>query len=175
VVHENRAKKADGIGQGVLSKKFGSFNSENFQPLIQVNFVRPPDDLDDRFMGSYEYHYGSGGRSENTFSGIYQVVKVDSKFNQGQFTQTLHCVRLNQQQQGNAAQVIEQQISKNYKEVNNEATITYPGSSNPRKFGGNIIKQLESEAKTKVSNAVKKGVEVTLADGRKILKQKRGQ
>ena len=37
------------------------------------------------------------------------------------------------------------------------------------------IKQLESEAKTKVSNAVKKGVEVTLADGRKILKQKRGQ
>jgi hypothetical protein len=175
VVHENRAKKADGIGQGVLSKKFGSFNSENFQPLIQVNFVRPPDDLDDRFMGSYEYHYGSGGRSENTFSGIYQVVKVDSKFNQGQFTQTLHCVRLNQQQQGNAAQVIEQQISKNYKEVNNEATITYPGSSNPRRFGGNIVKQLESEAKTKVSNAVKKGVEVTLADGKKILKQKRGQ
>ena len=142
-----------------------------------MNFTRPPDDLDDRYKGGYEYHYGSGDLfgQENTFSGIYQVVKVDSKFNQGQFTQTLHCVRLNQQQQGKAAQVIEQQISKDYKEVNNEATITYPGSSNPRRPGGNIIKQLEGEVKTKVSNAVKKGVEVTLADGRKILKGKRGQ
>ena len=38
-------------------------------------------------------------RDENLFfNGVYQVVKVDSKFDQGQFTQTLTCVRMNNQQ-----------------------------------------------------------------------------
>ncbi len=128
-IHEDRSKRADGLGAGVISKKYGSFNAENFQPLIQLNFVRPPDDLEDRFTGAYEYHYGSGGSIENTFKGIYQVTKVDSKFQQGQFLQTLYCVRLNQQQ-GSAAQVIEQHISKNYKEENAKPTKTLGGEKN---------------------------------------------
>ena len=38
---------------------------------------------------------------------MYQVVKVDSKFDQGQFLQTLTCVRMNNQQgQGTAPNVI---------------------------------------------------------------------
>ena len=32
------------------------------------------------------------------FNGIYQVVKVESKFDNGQFLQTLTCVRMNNQQ-----------------------------------------------------------------------------
>ena len=126
-IHEDRSKRADGLGSGVISKKYGSFNAENFQPLVQVNFVRPPDDLDDRYTGGYVRHYGSGGTSENQFSGIYQVTKVDSKFNNGQFLQTLYCVRLNQQQQGNAAAVISQQISKNYGSENVKPTTVLGG------------------------------------------------
>ena len=132
-IHEDRSKRADGLGAGVISKKYGSFNAENFQPLIQLNFIRPPDDLEDRFTGAYEYHYGSGGTIENTFKGIYQVTKVDSKFQQGQFLQTLYCVRLNQQQ-GSAAQVIEQHISKNYKEENSKPTKTLGGKENANKW-----------------------------------------
>tara|TARA_B100001057_G_scaffold182696_1_gene183397 strand:- start:6003 stop:8555 length:2553 start_codon:yes stop_codon:yes gene_type:complete len=129
-IHKDRSKRADGLGSGVISKKYGSFNSENFQPLIQVKFNRPPDDLDDTYTGAYEYHYASGKITTNQFAGIYQVVKVDSKFSDGQFLQTLHCVRLNQQQQGNAAAAIEQQISKDYKEENTKPTKTLGGEKN---------------------------------------------
>jgi len=131
-IHQDRAKKPEGIGHGVISKKFGSFNSENFQPLIQLNFVRPPDDIDDQ-VGIYVRHAGAGTKAENTFSGIYQVVKVDSKFNQGQFLQTLHCVRMNQQQAGNAGAVIEQHISKNYEEKG-QPVVTLGGSKNADKL-----------------------------------------
>ena len=42
-----------------------------------------------------------------------QVVKVDSKFNQGQFTQTLTCVRMNNQQgQGLAPTVLTSTLNK---------------------------------------------------------------
>lgn len=135
-IHRDRSKRAEGLGSGVISKKYGSFNAENFQPLIQLNFKRPPDDLDDTYTGAYEHHYGSYKKygQENTFSGIYQVVKVDSKFSQGQFLQTLHCVRMNQQQQGNAASAISQQISKNYEEENSKPTKTLGGEKNANRW-----------------------------------------
>ena len=31
------------------------------------------------------------------FSGVYQVYKIDNRFENGAFTQTLHCVRMNNQ------------------------------------------------------------------------------
>ena len=41
---------------------------------------------------------GKKYREENLFfSGVYQVVKVDNQISSGQFTQTLTCVRLNNQ------------------------------------------------------------------------------
>ena len=165
-IHEDRSKRADGLGAGVISKKYGSFNAENFQPLIQLNFVRPPDDLEDRFTGAYEYHYGSGGTIENTFKGIYQVTKVDSKFQQGQFLQTLYCVRLNQQQ-GSAARVIEQHISKNYKEENSKPTKTLGGKENANKWSrmdgyqnevsiGETVSKLQKKVVDKVKKLQKK-------------------
>ncbi len=137
-IHEDRSKRADGLGPGPISKKYGSFNSENFQPLVQVNFIRPPDDIDDRYTGGYIRHYGSGNRSENQFSGIYQVTKVDSKFNNGQFLQTLYCVRLNQQQQGNAGAAISQQISKYYNSENVKPTKTLGGKTNANRWSNGI-------------------------------------
>ena len=57
-------------------------------------------------------------RDENLFfNGVYQVVKVDSKFNQGQFTQTLTCVRMNNQQgQGLAPNVLSSSLGKYFQE-----------------------------------------------------------
>ena len=54
------------------------------------------------FSGTKKY------REENLFfNGVYQVVKVESKFDSGQFLQTLTCVRMNNQQgQGLAPTVI---------------------------------------------------------------------
>ena len=177
-IHQDRSKKAEGIGAGVISGKYGSFNSENFQPLVKLSFRRPPDDIDDQ-MGRYEHHGGAvnkGGMEvdNQTFTGIYQVVKVDSKFNNGQFLQTLHLVRMNQQQ-GSVANTIETTITKVYGSSDKNTTTVEAGSSNPRKLGSND--RIETSSITsKVSNAVKTGgIEVKLPDGRTIYKKKRGQ
>ena len=177
-IHEDRSKKAEGIGSGVISPKYGSFNSENFQPLVKLSFKRPPDDIDDQ-IGIYEHHAAGvnkkGMETDNqTFTGIYQVVKVDSKFNNGQFLQTLHLVRMNQQQ-GSVANTIETTITKVYGSSDKNTTTVEAGSSNPRKLGSND--RIETSSITsKVSNAVKTGgIEVKLPDGRTIYKKKRGQ
>ena len=168
-IHQDRSKRADGLGPGVISKRYGSFNSENFQPLIQLNFKRPPDDLDDRYTGAYEHHYGSYKKygEENTFSGIYQVVKVDSKFNNGQFLQTLHCVRLNQQQSSGVGAVIEQHISKNYNSDNSKPTTVLGGEKGKdlgRMTDDTDIPDMgaaKSRLGKKVKDAVKKAREKT--------------
>jgi hypothetical protein len=76
--------------------QFGSFNADKYMPIINLRY-RLPDDIDERegtmFSGKNKY------RQENLFfNGVYQVVKVDSRFDNGQFLQTLTCVRLNNQQ-----------------------------------------------------------------------------
>jgi hypothetical protein len=77
-----------------------SFNADVYQPIINVRY-RLPDDIDEK-KGTM-FSEGLDGkalfREENLFfNGLYQVNKVDSKFNDGQFTQTLHCSRFNNQQ-----------------------------------------------------------------------------
>ena len=72
-----------------------SFNADQFMPCINLRY-RLPDDIDlnegTMFSGKQKY------RDENLFfSGVYQVVKVDSKMDNGQFLQTLTCVRMNNQ------------------------------------------------------------------------------
>jgi hypothetical protein len=74
-----------------------SFNADRFQPIISVRY-RLPDDIDER-----EGTMFNGGkkrfRDENLFfNGLYQVNKIDTKFDNGQFLQTLHCSRFNNQQ-----------------------------------------------------------------------------
>ena len=148
------------------------------EEIIKSNSSSLTEILDDQ-IGIYEYHMGAvnkgGMATENqTFTGIYQVVKVDSKFNNGQFLQTLHLVRMNQQQ-GPAAETLETSITKVYGSSDKNTTTIKPGSSNPRKPGGNDRISTSSVA-SKVSNAVKTGgIEVTLSDGRVIYKKKRGQ
>ena len=84
-------------------EQFGSFNADQYMTLINLRY-RLPADIDEK-RGTMFSDEGKT-RDENLFfNGVYQVVKVDSKFNQGQFTQTLTCVRMNNQQ-GQGSDVI---------------------------------------------------------------------
>ena len=72
------------------------FNADQYMPCINLIY-RLPSDLNDK-EGTMFGGDGKKYREENLFfSGVYQVVKVDNQINSGQFTQTLTCVRLNNQ------------------------------------------------------------------------------
>ena len=94
-IHQDRRTRV-GEKDSVFDTQTQSFNADQFMPVINVRY-RLPADLDDKegTMFSADRKY----RDENLFfSGAYQVVKVDSKFDNGQFLQTLTCVRMNNQQ-----------------------------------------------------------------------------
>tara|TARA_Y100000592_G_C5473555_1_gene320942 strand:- start:52 stop:2409 length:2358 start_codon:yes stop_codon:yes gene_type:complete len=82
--------------KGRFSTKFKAFNVDNYSPLIELNY-RLPDDIDEKREGLM-FRRDSQVPEENLFfSGVYQVVRIESNFTNGQFTQTLTCVRLNNQ------------------------------------------------------------------------------
>ncbi len=74
---------------------FGCFNADNYTPLIELIYALP-DDINEKTGLMFE---SKGKIEENLFfAGIYQVVKIESRIDSGQFTQNLTCVRLNNQQ-----------------------------------------------------------------------------
>ncbi len=82
------------LDEGEYDFQRNSFNMESHMPVVHLNYRMPTDIrekegimFDKRFLESNLF-----------FSGGYQVVKVDSSMNQGQFTQTLTMVRLNNQE-----------------------------------------------------------------------------
>ena len=82
------------IKQGEYDQQFNSFNMEQYMPVINLKY-RMPADIDERTLGTM---FTSGYLDDNLFfSGAYQVTKVESTMNQGQFTQVLTLVRLNNQ------------------------------------------------------------------------------
>jgi hypothetical protein len=75
-----------------------SFNADRVQPIISVRY-RLPDDIDEREGTMFNGQGKKLFRDENLFfNGLYQVNKIDTKFDNGQFLQTLHCSRFNNQQ-----------------------------------------------------------------------------
>ena len=81
--------------KGSWDSSYNSFNAEQYQPLIKVNY-RLPDESNEKLGVMFEKQLSL--REVLFFNGIYQVTKVESSFDSGQFTQILHCVRLNNQQ-----------------------------------------------------------------------------
>ncbi len=74
----------------------GCFNADNYSPLIELVYALP-DDVNDKQTGLM-FDQNSQLPEENLFfAGIYQVVKIESSIANGQFLQTLTCVRLNNQ------------------------------------------------------------------------------
>ncbi len=95
-----------------FDKTLGSFNSDFSSPLILLNY-RLPDDIDEKNEGVM-FSGTDKVRDENLFfSGVYQVVKIESSIESGQFLQTLTCVRLNNQNgEGLPAEVLKSSQSK---------------------------------------------------------------
>ena len=78
-----------------FSREYESFNSDSFQPILNLVY-RIPDDLDELEGTMFS---GDKYRDENLFfNGLYQVNKIESRFENGQFLQTLFCSRFNNQQ-----------------------------------------------------------------------------
>jgi hypothetical protein len=80
------------VNQGSWNNRYGSFNSESYQPIILLTYKLPEDFKEKTGL----FHSELPSRTM-FFSGVYQVVKIESSFDTGQFTQVLHCVRLNNQ------------------------------------------------------------------------------
>ena len=95
--HGGTSQKNAQFGVGtVFSEEYQSFNVDQYMPMIKLNY-RLPADIDE--TNGTMFTKGKGTLADNLFfGGIYQVVKVESKMDSGQFTQVLTCVRLNNQQ-----------------------------------------------------------------------------
>ena len=103
----------------------GSFNADRYQPIINVRY-RLPDDIDEK-KGTM-FSAGLDGkalfRDENLFfNGLYQVNKVESKFDNGQFLQTLNCSRFNNQQGEGADPLLVNSATDGLVTINNELNI----------------------------------------------------
>lgn len=70
-----------------------SFNMQSHMPVVHLNY-RMPTDLREKEGTMFDKQFLE---SNLFFSGGYQVTRIDSSMNQGQFTQTLTMVRLNNQ------------------------------------------------------------------------------
>ena len=98
------------------------FNADQFQPIINVRY-RLPDDIDEK-EGTMFNGQGKSFRDENLFfNGLYQVNKIESSFNQGQFTQTLHCSRFDNQQGIGVAPVLANSAISEITKIQNKVDI----------------------------------------------------
>jgi len=98
-----------------------SFNADRFQPIISVRY-RLPADINEKegtmFSGIDKV------RDENLFfNGLYQVNKIDTKFDNGQFLQTLHCSRFNNQQGEGAVPLLTNASIKSITEIKESVDI----------------------------------------------------
>lgn len=86
-------KKSSGtIGGSFWDDETGSFNFDNAEPIVELNF-KFPSDIDDK-RGTYR---GISSKETVQFNGIYKVTKVESIFDSGVFTQNLRMVRYKNQ------------------------------------------------------------------------------
>ena len=92
----DRQKVAYGNQGDVFDESSHSFNVDQYMACINLIY-RLPADIDEVKEGLM-FSATEKVRDEKLFfSGVYQVVKVDSVMDQGSFTQTLTCVRMNNQ------------------------------------------------------------------------------
>jgi len=100
-----------------------SFNADRFQPIISVRY-RLPDDIDENEGTMFNGQGKKRFRDENLFfNGLYQVNKIDTKFDNGQFLQTLHCSRFNNQQGEGAVPLLTNASIKSITEIKESVDI----------------------------------------------------
>jgi hypothetical protein len=111
----DQARKSGDIYDSVS----GSFNADSHTPLMELIY-RLPDDINDKTGVMFEGK--STAPEENLFfAGVYQIVRIESKFTNGQFLQTLTCVRLNNQNgAGEPLFELTQTAAKKFTDANNK-------------------------------------------------------
>ena len=125
-INKNRLK---GFGEDEpFDEKFG-FQADRYQPIISVRY-RLPDDIDEK-EGTM-FSEGLDGRAlfrdENLFfNGLYQVNKIESRFDSGQFLQTLFCSRFNNQQGEGADPILLTSAAKSLTTIKNSVDILGKG------------------------------------------------
>ena len=134
-----------------------SFNADQVSPLVLIKY-RIPDDISDKdgLMFSKPATY----RDEDLFfNGIYQVVKVESKFENGQFLQTLTCVRMNNQQGEGAPAILRQAADRDFK-VEPLDIENWKGIRTRKSFIENTKENITNRAKSEVNEVIKKTTNV---------------
>lgn len=111
-IHQNRISQVGGKNS-TYNKSFESFNADQSTPLLSLTY-RVPDDIDEKEGTMFTAkHY-----EENLFfNGLYEVNKVESKFDNGQFTQVLYCTRFNNQQGKGLAPILVDSAVKGLEEI----------------------------------------------------------
>ena len=78
-----------------FDKTTGSFRADSAAPKIMINYRLPTDPREDKGLTFSDSNPTYDGNL--FFSGVYEVTRIESNIDQGQFLQTLTCVRLNNQ------------------------------------------------------------------------------
>ena len=101
-------------------------------------------------------------RDENLFfNGLYQVNKIESKFDSGQFLQTLYCSRFNNQQGEGADPLLLTSAAKSITSIKNSVDIKSKSVTTVEE----IKKKAAIEANKRVRNKINKRLADTLNKG----------
>jgi len=102
------------IGRNVWDPQLGAFNFDNGEVVVQLNFKFPSDFDENTAL----YKFNSEATPQ--FTGLYRIVRTESNFDQGQFTQTLTMARCNNQKK----------VSANLKWSGSKSTESTPQTDN---------------------------------------------
>tara|TARA_B100000965_G_scaffold406638_1_gene446801 strand:- start:970 stop:3750 length:2781 start_codon:yes stop_codon:yes gene_type:complete len=122
------AKKMGTVKGHTWSEETGSFNLDEAEPLVTLDF-KFPTDFDEK---AGTYNFNKSGKNVR-FSGLYKVVKVTSNFENGQFTQDLLMIRIKNQGGTNATADPSIEVAKISKDDSEKKT-TYSHSENAQMF-----------------------------------------
>lgn len=149
------------LGQDEPYSRSLGFQADRYQPIISVRY-RLPDDIDEKegTMFSEGIDGKSLFRDENLFfNGLYQVNKIESKFDSGQFLQTLYCSRFNNQQGEGADPVLLTSAAKSITSIKNAENIL------SKKSTEQIIKEAKDLQKNKARKKINKRIAETFNKG----------
>ena len=108
-----------------------SYNLDQYMPLISLKYRFPTDLSENKGVMFFDKQTKE---QQLFFSGVYQVARIESSMDQGQFTQVLTCVRLNNQ-------------SAEGENVNSYNSFIDQGRSNTKDSRGQLLKDIQQGRK----------------------------
>ena len=108
-----------------------SYNLDQYMPLISLKYRFPTDLNENKGVMFFDKQTKE---QQLFFSGVYQVARIESSMDQGQFTQVLTCVRLNNQ-------------SAEGENVNSYNSFIDQGRSNTKDSRGQLLKDIQQGRK----------------------------